>query len=315
VDRRTVIGLGAALLSGLPHVASAANEPPLMFPLWPEGRVPDTTSLDLAPEFAGPSDNRIATGIAAPSMCLVSPAKPDGSALLIVPGGGYMQETIDVEGFEIARRFADAGVTCFVLSYRLPNEGWTQGPLAPIQDIQRAIRLIRANASSLSLDVMRVAAIGFSAGGHMVATLAARNGEEFYKPVDAIDRLDPRPTIFATGYAVVTMELPYVHEASREHFLGQTVTDAQRRAWSVERYVKEGMPSGFLFACNDDPYVPVENTLALAAAMRAKRVTSETHIFESGGHGFGLRVPTTSTAGSWPDLFLRWGRTRGVFKS
>ncbi len=313
MDRRAVIGLGAALLSGLPRAALAANEPLQTFPLWPEG-IPDTTALTLAPGFAGPVDNRIATGIAAPAMSLVSPEKPDSSALLIVPGGGYMQETIDVEGFEIARRFAEAGITCFVLSYRLPNEGWTQGPLAPIQDIQRAMRLIRANAAKLDLDVMRVAAIGFSAGGHMVSTLAARSSEDFYKPVDAVDKLDARPTVFATGYAVITMELPFAHEASREHFLGKSATDAQRAAWSVERFIKEGMPPGFLFACNDDPYVPVENTTLLADAMRARRITREVHLFESGGHGFGLRAPANSTAGTWPDLFLRWGRTRGVFR-
>lgn len=314
MDRRTVIGLGAALLSGLPGTASAASAPPVVYPLWPTG-VPDTTSLSLVPIFTGPPDNRIATGISTPSISLVSPEKPDGSALLIVPGGGYMQQTVDVEGFEIARRFAGAGITCFVLSYRLPNEGWTQGPLAPIQDIQRAVRLVRANAATLGLDVMRVGAIGFSAGAHMVATLAVRSAEDFYKPLDAVDRLDSRPAVFATGYGVITMELPYAHEASREHFLGKNVTNAQRAAWSVERFVGAEMPPGFLFACNDDPYVPAENTIALFSAMRAKHVTGEMHVFESGGHGFGLRAPSNSTAGAWPDLFLRWGRSRGIFKS
>jgi acetyl esterase/lipase len=315
VDRRTVIGLGAALLSGLPRVAAAADEePPLRFLLWPSG-APDTTSLNLAAQFVGPADNRILTGIAEPSICLVSPEKPDGSAMLIVPGGGYQQETIDVEGFEIARRLAEAGVTCFVLTYRLPDEGWAHGPLAPLQDIQRAMRLVRANAMRFNFDVTRVGAIGFSAGAHMVTMLAARASEDFYKPVDTIDSLDCRPTIFATGYGVITMLLPYAHEASREHLLGMTVTDQQRAEWSAERYVKDGTPPGFLFACNDDPFVPVENTLNLFAAMRAQHVVGEMHIFESGGHGFGLHAPANSTASSWPELFLAWGRTRGIFKS
>jgi len=107
---------------------------------------------------------------------------------------------------------------------------------------------------------------------------------------------------------------PFAHEASREKLLGTAATTAERQDWSVERFVNAGMPPGFLFAAADDIYVPPENTLMMAAALREKHIASEMHLFETGGHGFGIRVPSGSTTFTWPDLFLRWGRAHAVFK-
>jgi acetyl esterase/lipase len=316
MNRRTVIGVGAALLSTAGRAATSVSQP--MSPadaeivaLWPSGPPGPTPPLRL--RFAGVSDDRIVTGITAPSLAVYRPSRPDGSALLIVPGGGYMEERIDTEGSEIAGRLNRDGVTAFVLTYRLPDEGWVQGPAAPLADGLRAMRIVRTNASRYGIDPLRIGAIGFSAGGHLVTSLATRSTESIYAPIDEIDRADARPSFFAAGYPVVTMLAPFAHEASREHLLGKSATLEQRMAWSAERFVTSDTPPGFLFTTADDPYVPIENTAMLFAAMRAKQVQAEMHIFERGGHGFGLRLPPTTPAASWPDLLLRWGRAREFF--
>jgi len=284
-----------------------------MLPLWPAG-LPGPTP-PLRPRVSGSADDRILTGITTPTLSIYRAANPDGSALLIVPGGGYMEERIDVEGTEIARRFNQTGVTACVLTYRLPNEGWAQGPATPLVDALQAMRVIRANSSRYGIDPSRTGAIGFSAGGHLVASLATRSAESFDAPTNGIDHTDARPSFFAVGYPVITMLAPYAHEASREHLLGKAATNDQRMAWSAERFVTSDTPPGFLFTAADDPYVPIENTTSLFAAMRAKQVQAEMHIFERGGHGFGLRLPAATPAASWPDLLLRWGRARGFFRS
>jgi acetyl esterase/lipase len=317
MNRRTMIGVGAALLSTGGRAATATGQPPSsadaeVVPLWPAGLSGPTPPLRL--RLAGASDDRVATGIAVPSLTVYRPLSPDGSALLIVPGGGYMEERIDTEGSEIARRFNLDGVTTFVLTYRLPSEGWVQGPAAPLEDALRAMRLVRANAARFGIEPSRIGAIGFSAGGHLAASLSTRNAESIYAPVDDVDRASARPTFFAVGYPVITMLAPFAHEASREHLLGKSATIEQRTAWSAERFVTSDTPPGFLFATVDDPYVPIENTTMLFAAMRANQVQGEMHIFERGGHGFGLRLPSTAPAASWPDLLLRWGRERGYFR-
>lgn len=316
-DRRKLMGLGAALLSGLPRVVAAEDAAPTAaatatLPLWPDRPPGGGAPPGLAPHFSGPAANRILTGVVAPTLTVVAPNEPQGSALLVIPGGGYMQLTFDVEGVEIAQHFADAGLTSFILTYRLPSEGWSAGPLAPLQDAIRAIRLIRASASRLRIDSMRIGVVGFSAGGHLAASLACRSAETTYAPVDDADKLEARPSFLALGYPVITMLPPYAHEASREHLLGTSATEEARAAWSVERSVGGDMPPTFLFAAEDDDFVPVDNTLAMFAALRAKRIASELHLFERGGHGFGLRVPESSTAADWPSLFLTWLRMHGL---
>jgi len=315
MNRRTMFGIGASLVPLLSRSAAApalAPSPDVeSMPLWPSG--PPGTAPALQPHFAGAPNDRVATGILSPSLTVFRPTNPDGSALLIAPGGGYLQENIDIEGTEIAQRFVQAGITAFVLTYRLPPEGW--GPKAPLEDAQRAMRTIRATAAHYGLDPARTGALGFSAGGHLVASLAARSGEALVPATDAIDRADARPSFFALGYPVITMLPPYAHEASREHLLGKTPANDERAAWSVERLVTADTPPAFLFATVDDPYVPVENTTLLFAALRARKVDAEMHLFARGGHGFGLRLPPDAPALEWPDLFLRWGRSRGIFRS
>jgi acetyl esterase/lipase len=220
---------------------------------------------------------------------------------------------IDKEGFEVAHRLAAAGITAFVLRYRLPREGWMQASDAPLQDAQRAIRLIRAGAAKYGVDPRRVAAMGFSAGGHVMASLATRHQAQVYPAKDAADRLDARPDLSALVYPVIDMAPPLAHPGSRDALLGPSPTAPAEAAYSPQRHVDATTPPTFLAHAADDASVPVDNSLNYLAALRAAKVRAEAHIFEEGGHGFGIYLARGKPAHSWPDLFLTWAQRRGLF--
>ncbi|MBC6982615.1 alpha/beta hydrolase [Caulobacter sp. 17J80-11] len=328
LDRRTVLGLGAALapvLAAAPAGARAqgplyADDPTEIVRLWP-GAAPGgehaTATLEIVERSPDPAQyrDRFATGIAEPLMTVFRPARPSGAAVLIIPGGGYKRVVIDKEGFEAARRLNAAGVTAFVLRYRLPADGWAAGPDAPLQDAQRALRIIRADAARYGLDPARVAVLGFSAGGHLAASLAARHAQPVYAAVDARDGVSARPDLAGLMYPVITMAAPHAHPGSREYLLGATPSEERIGAWSRERSVGADTPPTFLVHAADDSAVPVENSLMMFAALRAAKIPSELHVFEEGEHGFGLRLIQGKPAAIWPDLFLAWGARHGVFKA
>ena len=197
---------------------------------------------------------------------------------------------IDKEGYEIARWLSARGFTVFVLFYRLPGEGWRDRANVPLADAQRAMRLIRARARDYELQPERVAAMGFSAGGHVCGDLATRFAASGYAPVDAADRLSARPTRAAPIYAVQSMSLPIAHAGSRAQLLGTESRADLQRAHSTAMNVRPDTPPCFLAHAEDDTVVDPDNTLEFRAACRAAGVPVETHLFTNGGHGFGLRL-------------------------
>ncbi|MEI5686043.1 alpha/beta hydrolase [Sphingomonas kyungheensis] len=304
----------AAAASGAGAQTAAGEE---VVPLWP-GRIPGargtaiTRKIEQRSKTAG-FDDRWVTGIDAPALVVKRPARATGAAVLLVPGGGYGFLSYDNEGVEQARWLNALGVTCFILLYRLPGEGWNDRRLVPLQDAQRAMRLIRSRAASFGVDPTRVAVLGFSAGGHLAGSLATRHGEATYAPIDAADRLSARPDLAGLIYPVISMDAAITHRGSRDNLLGPTPDAATVAAASVERRITAETPPVFLVHASDDDTVPIANSLNMYAALLAAKRPAELHVFDEGGHGFGTRLAKTMPAAAWPTLFAAYARRKGVF--
>ncbi|HEY0414236.1 MAG TPA: alpha/beta hydrolase [Allosphingosinicella sp.] len=329
IDRRTALlgtlalGLSARAAAQTPPPATresaylSAPEPAETIDLWPDGApgAPALLPVETVKERSRDRayNDRYVFGVSRPRMAVFRPARPNGAAVMIAPGGGYSWVVIDKEGYEMARWLAGRGVTVFVLFYRLPNEGWAAGPDTPLQDAQRAIRLIRHRAGRYGVDPKRVCAIGFSAGGHVCADLLARFAADVYAPVDSADRLSARPDLAAPIYPVVSMTLPTAHAGSRRNLIGEAASPERERAHSPHLNVTADAPPSFLLHAEDDPSVPVANTLLLREALLARKVPVETHLFADGGHGFGLRLARGKSVEGWQEIFWAWAAKKGLF--
>lgn len=328
IDRRSLIVAGLA--TGLTARAGAQTPPPVAVGALPPGLPQPSETIDLWPAGAPgwPAKpltetvnerstdalvtDRAVFGITRPRMAVFRPDRPNGAAVLITPGGGYRWVVVDKEGYEMARWLTARGFTAFVLFYRLPGEGWAAGPDVSLADAQRAMRLIRHRARDFAIDPERVAAMGFSAGGHVCASLSTRFAAKVYQPVDAADRLSAKPHSAAPIYPVVSMDPAIAHPGSRELLLGKTPTSEQEALYSPDRQVPADAPPHFLLHAEDDDAVPVENTLRLHAALKARSIPVEMHLFANGGHGFGLRKAIGKPVEAWPDLWRAWARTVGL---
>ena len=330
-DRRSVLSAGFLLsVAGASSRALGQTAPPQTggpvppglpqpvetIDLWPAG-APGMPSRPPVEEVTERSTDRLVTdravlGITRPRMAVFRPDRPNGAALLLMPGGGYRHVVVDKEGYEMARWAAARGFTCFVLFYRLPGEGWAAGPDVALSDAQRAMRLIRHRARDYAVDPERVSAMGFSAGGHLCADLAARFAARTYEPVDEADTLSAKPHSAAPIYPVVSMDPAVTHAGSREKLLGPNPTAALEAAHSPDRNVPADAPPHFILHAEDDGAVPVENALRLRAALKAKGIPVETHLFAQGGHGFGLRNTIGKPVEAWPELWRAWARTVGL---
>jgi len=323
MDRREAIGLGVAALT-----AGAAGAQPMrvdgylpgdsteFVPLWP-GTPPGGEGIHLALKVtdAVQPDGfnvRAVSQIQTPGFFVYRPARANGLGLLVIPGGGYTSEGGDRGGREIAQHFAQQGITCFVLRYRLPGEGWKNREWVPLQDAQRAMRLIRRDAARYGVDPARLAAVGFSAGGHLSASLGLRHGMKVYEPVDAADAASAAPIVAGMFYPVITMG-PGAHQGSRDHLLGEAPSADAVALHSLEKHAEAGAVPSFICLAADDPLVPpFENGIAYFGALHAAKVPAELHVFEEGGHGFSLHWTIGKPAAAWPSLFTTWAATHGL---
>ena len=321
LNRRTALGLAA--LAATPAMARPAladtlpiapPDPLEILRLWPDG-APGGERVTVTPRVVERSTDpgfhdRFAQFTTDPLLTVLRPDRPNGASLLLIPGGGYKWAVVDKEGLDCARVFAAAGVTCFVLRYRLPGDGWAAGPDAPLQDAQRALRLVRSQAVAHGLDPARVAVLGASAGGHLAGMLTARE-DATYVAVDEADAVPHRPDLSILLYPVATMADPHVHAGSRLELLGPSPTAAAIARYSLERMDWTGRPPTFLLHAIDDAAVPVENSLQLLSTLRAAGAPAEAHLFQEGGHGFGIRLIAGRPAAVWPELALAWAARHG----
>lgn len=300
-----IVRLLALLLLTITAPAAAQAAPHQVFKLWP-GAMPGSGGPS-GPEKIGEkgSAKGAVTNVTVPRMVVVPPKQPNGAAVLVIGGGGYFRIQIGSAAMPMAEWLARRGVTAFVLYYRLPGDGWNAD--APFQDGQRAMRLLRANAATLGIDPKRIGVLGTSAGGHLAGILATRGGHDFYPPADAADRLSAAPDFAALVYPVVSMRPPI--DTTRTFRELKPLPDF-RDAYSIEAHVGPATPPIFLAHAADDPIAAPEHSLRLHAAMLAAKRPVELHLFDSGGHSFGLGKRSTTTT-VWPRLFLAWARGHG----
>lgn len=328
MDRRRVMGIGVAAALAGPGLADGAraqvmrDEPGYLpgdstefVPLWP-GTPPGGEgvhqTLKVTDEIEPDGFHvRAIRQIQTPGFFVWRPANPNGLGLLIIPGGGYAVEGADRGGREIAEHFTALGITCFILRYRLPAEGWAARADVPLQDAQRAMRLIREGARQYHIDPARLAAMGFSAGGHLAASLATRHAAPVYDPVDMSDAIPARPMVACLMYPVVTMGQG-AHAGSVDKLLGPNPSAAAIDANSIERHVPPITVPCFIALAADDTVVPpFPNGIALFGALRQQQIAAALHVFEEGGHGFSLHWAKGKPCAAWPGLFTAWAATHG----
>ena len=275
-------------------------------PLW-DNEIPNSQKSDEVEIIEKKEITRISK-VQVPTIEVYLPAERSntGKAVVICPGGGYHFLSYDWEGTDIAKWLNSKGIAAFVLKYRLPNsESIKVSYEAPLQDVQRAMRLVRFHAEKWGVKVDEVGVFGFSAGGHLASSL----GTQFDSPNNfketEIDLISARPDFMALIYPVVTMKNDFVHKGSREALLGKNPSYELIEKFSNGLQVTKNTPPTFLVHSGDDQAVPVENSLHFYKALKDNDVKAEMHIYPSGGHGYSLAIGRGHLQ-TWTDRLYDW---------
>ena len=274
--------------------ALARAQDPTTVLLWPSG----------APGALGNEDSD------QPSLTIFLPVKnqANGTGVIVCPGGSYGALASNHEGRQVANWLNSLGIAAFVLKYRL-------GPRYhhPIElgDAQRAIRLVRGHASEYGITPDRLGVMGFSAGGHLAATMGTHFDNGNAADPDTMQRASSRPDFLVLGYPVISFTTPYAHQGSLHNLLGDNPDPKLMQSLSNELQVTAQTPPTFLFHTTEDKTVPVENSVLFYLALRKAGVAAEMHIFERGPHGVGLALRDPALA-LWPELLANWFRMRGL---
>lgn len=230
-----------------------------------------------------------------------------GQAVVICPGGAYFGLAYDWEGTDFAKWFNSKGIAAFVLKYRLPTStSVVTKHLAPLQDAQRAIRMVRQNADDWFIAKDQIGIMGFSAGGHLASTLGTHFEEDLLLSSDPMDALSARPDFMILVYPVITMDSSYTHGFSQTNLLGENPEPAMIEHFSNELQVTEDTPPTFLVHASDDDAVPVMNSLLFYQALQKKGVETEMHIYPSGGHGFAFGLEQDGYLRTWVNRLYDW---------
>lgn len=229
-----------------------------------------------------------------------------GKAVVIFPGGGYGILAYDWEGTDFAKWLNSQGIAGIVVKYRLPlSTSLTDRKEVPLLDAQRAIRLVRQHAEAWHINPKQVGVMGFSAGGHLAATLSTSYTHEVARETDAIDLLSARPDFSILVYPVISFRDAAAHSGSRKNLLGEQETPTLVDRFSNELQVNADTPPTFLVHAQDDKAVPLENSLLYFQALHAHGVKAALHIYPTGGHGFAFGMGKGAVSG-WREVLLAW---------
>ncbi|MDB6031633.1 MAG: xylanase [Verrucomicrobiales bacterium] len=288
------------LLAIVGTTISAAEPTPL--PLWPEKPPGEKGNLGEEKDLSKPKEGLVADkplirlgNVSTPTLTLYkAPAgKSTGAAVLVCPGGGYHILAMDLEGTEVCEWLNSIGVTAALLKYRVPRREGLEKHAAPLQDAQRAMGYLRANAQALGIDPHCIGVIGFSAGAHLAATLCSTN-ERSYSPIDKSDELEAKPNFSMLIYPA------YLTIREKDDAVAPEVA------------VTTNTPPTFIAMTEDDP-IRVETALFYTLALKQAKVPVELHIYPKGGHGYGLRR-TKNLVTTWPDRAAEWMNSQGFLK-
>ena len=253
----------------------------------------------------------IVSNITIPTLTIFLPAKKkaNGTAVIICPGGGYWVNAISHEGTDVAKKFAEMGVAAFVLKYRIPNPlGMMVPQIAPLQDAQQALLTVRERAAEWNIKPDRIGIMGFSAGGHLASTAGTHfdfnSLQEQGKPSAIF-----RPDFMILIYPVISFQDAFGHIGSRDQLIGKNPSKEKIDLYSNELQVKANTPPTFLVHASDDDAVLPENSIVFYQALIKNKVPAELHIYQKGGHGFGLNNKTTQDA--WFDRCTNWLKSNG----
>ena len=285
--------LAAAIIAQPAPPRPDLNAEPETIALW-EGR---------APGASGDSDSD------RPTITFFRAARqPNGTAIIVAPGGGYSALAMNHEGRYVAAWFNSMGISAFVLKYRL---GPKYHHPVELGDAQRAIRFVRARAEQLGVRADRVGMMGFSAGGHLTASAGTHFDQGSPGAADPIDRVSSRPDFLILAYPVISFDPAIAHAGSVRSLLGDNPDASLIHDLSDELQVTAATPPTFLFHTTADTTVPVENSVRFYLALRAAKVPAEMHVFENGPHGVGLALADPALS-LWPTLLTNWLRGRGL---
>ena len=263
--------------------------------LWPAGSIPLSIKNNIQEEAISTDIIRIGK-VQVPLIEVYLPNKRSatGQGVIICPGGGYSILAYDWEGTDIAKFLNSKGIAAFVLKYRLPDVLSSTVPdQVPLLDAKQAMRIVRARATEWNINPNKIGIMGFSAGGHLASTLSTHFEE------------DTKPDFSILIYPVISMDKSITHSGSRNNLIGNHPSDEMIKLYSNELQVTTKTPPTFLIHATDDDAVPVENSLLYYQALKKNKVSTEMHIYPTGGHGFGLANGNKSLE-SWSNLMIEW---------
>ena len=246
--------------------------------------------------------NGIYQKVSKPDLTIYIPENTDTgrTAIVICPGGGYGAVCASYEGHKIARAMNEKGVAAFVLKYRLPSDRTCSNKsIAPLQDAQRAIKIVRDNAGKWGINPNKIGIIGFSAGGHLASTAGTHFSKSYIQNETSTSL---RPDFMMLIYPVISMQPGLTHAGSCENLLGKSPTSDMLNLFSNEKQVTENTPPAFLTHAMDDDVVPVENSIRFYEALKAKNVPADMHLFSKGRHGF----PLDPASSNWLGYAFQW---------